>query len=102
MVQTALVWLFLNAGLAGFAAVAVAAHYADEGELDFVSAALAAVFAGTCVELGMANGYIPDSVFPTVAVGVCIVAALVSLALGVKRDQTAFQAFRGDARTRSR
>ncbi|WP_424006503.1 hypothetical protein [Haloferax denitrificans] len=100
MVQAALVWLFLNAVLAGFAAVAVAAHYADEGEPDFVSAALTAVFAGTCVELGMANGYLPDGVLPTVAVGVCIAVALVSVALGVKRDQTAFQAFRGERRIR--
>ncbi|ADE04327.1 hypothetical protein [Haloferax volcanii] len=100
MVQTALGWLFLNAVLAGFAAVAVAAHYADEGEPDFVSAALAAVFAGTCVELGTANGYFPDGVFPTAVVGVCVVVALVSLAVGVQRDQTAFQAFHGDARTR--
>ncbi|ELK48417.1 MULTISPECIES: hypothetical protein [Haloferax] len=100
MVQTALGWLFLNAVLAGFAAVAVAAHYADEGEPDFVSAALAAVFAGTCVELGTANGYLPDGVLPTAVVGVCVVVALVSFALGVRRDQTAFQAFRGGARSR--
>ncbi|ELZ55550.1 MULTISPECIES: hypothetical protein [unclassified Haloferax] len=100
MVQTALVWLFLNAVLAGFAAVAVAAHYADEGELDFVSAALAAVFTGTCVELGTANGYLPDGVLPTAVVGGCIVVALASLALGVRRDQAAFQAFRSDARSR--
>ncbi|RDZ63558.1 hypothetical protein C5B90_10480 [Haloferax sp. Atlit-12N] len=100
MVQSALVWLFLNAVFAGFAAVAVAAYYADEGEPDFISAALAAVFAGTCVELGMANGYLPDGVLPTAVVGGCIVVALVSLAVGVQRNQTAFQAFRGDARTR--
>ncbi|CQR53574.1 MULTISPECIES: hypothetical protein [Haloferax] len=100
MVQSALVWLFLNAVLAGFAAVAVAVHYADEREPDFVSAALAAVFVGSCVELGMANGYLPDGVLPTAVVGVCIVVGLVSLALGVKRDQSAFQAFRGGARSR--
>lgn len=100
MVQTALVWLYLNAVFAGFAAVAVAAYYADEGEPDFVSAALAAVFAGTCVELGTANGYLPDGVLPTAVVGVCVVVALVSFALGVRRDQTAFQAFRGGARSR--
>ncbi|MGB9956110.1 hypothetical protein ACOZ4B_06945 [Haloferax prahovense] len=100
MVQSALVWLFFNAVFAGFAAVAVAAHYADEGEPDFVSAALAAVFAGACVELRMANGYLPDGVLPTAVVGVCIVVALISLAFGVQRDQTAFQAFRGGARTR--
>ncbi|ELZ96737.1 hypothetical protein C440_03148 [Haloferax mucosum ATCC BAA-1512] len=98
MVQPPPVWLFLNVGLTGFAVVAVAAHYADEGEPDFVSAALAAVFVGTCVELGITNGYLPNSALPNVAVGGCIVVGFASFALGVKRDQTAFQAFRGDAR----
>ena len=98
MVETALVWVGLNALLSVVGAAAFVLHYADAGEFDYLAFGFATVFVGGAVELSTANGYIPESaLFDGLVVG-CIVVGFVAGGVGVRRQGTGFEVWKGSSR----
>ena len=98
MVDSALVWISLTTLVSAVGAVAFALHYVQTNEFDYVAFATAVVFGGGGLELGMANGYLPESGLSEAIVGVCVVIAVAAGAIGVKRRQRAFQVLPDDVR----
>lgn len=98
MVDSALIWISLTTLVSGIGAVAFALHYARANEFDSVAFAMAVVFGGGGLELGMANGYLPESGLFNAIVGVCVVIAVISGAIGIKRRQRGLQVLRDDTR----
>lgn len=98
MVDSALVWISLATLTSGVAAVAFAVHYARTAEADYTAFAFAVVFGGLGLELGVANGYLPESGPFDAIVGVCVVIGVVAGAVGVRRRQRGFQVLRDDQR----
>lgn len=98
MVDFALIWISLTALLSAAGTVAFVLHYAQAHEFDYMAFALAVVFGGGIVELGMANGYLPKNRLFNGIVGSCVVIALVTGAIAMKRGRRAFQIVRNDAR----
>lgn len=98
MVDTALVWILLATVVSGVAVVAFARRYARASDVDYAMFAAAVLFGGYGVELGMANGYLPENRLSNGIVGVCVVVAVVAGAIGIRRRGRGFGIRRDDAR----
>lgn len=96
-VDSTLIWISLTTLWSGIAAVAFVLHYAQASEFDYMAFAIAVVFGGYSLELGMVNDYLPENGLFNAIVGVCVVIAVVAGAIGIKRQQRGFQILRNDA-----
>ncbi|WP_264556665.1 hypothetical protein [Halocatena marina] len=96
MAVSALIWISLTTLVSGLCMVAFVLHYVRANECDFMAFAVAVVFGGGSLELGMANGYLPESQLFTAIGGVCAIIAVVAGAISIQRQQRGFQIVRND------
>ena len=77
IMDSALIWISLTALSSGIGAVAFVLYYARANEFDCMAFTIAVVFGGYSLELGMANGYLPENGLFNAIVGGCVVVAVI-------------------------
>jgi FtsH-binding integral membrane protein len=91
MVDTALIWIGALAVVALGSAGAFAIHYLQSSRFDHFAFGVVLVALGGCVELGMANGYLSETLILEGFVAVCAVCGFVIGVIGLRRSGRGFQ-----------